>query len=140
MSVLLDTGDNPTHRTKILKKATRYLEQHHNCKTLFACSDKTRTRFSYKIQDPNGNKFYLVARSTPAYKGLVSIQDWLIKRADREKNMIIMYMDNQFLLLDPKQILKQSIGTNERYGELMNNFPASLGLPMRFWSVELNQP
>ena len=129
MSHLIDTGDNPTHREKILKKVVKTLEQKHNCETLLAVPDTTKRRHAYKLRQRDTNVvFYLVARSTPPYHDfIVSIQKSLVERAWREGHSILMFVDGEMLAFVPAHILSFNFGTNKRYDVSMLNFDVKLG-------------
>lgn len=129
MSHLIDTGDNPTHREKILKKVVKTLEQKHNCKTLLAVDDSTKRRYAFKLWQRDENiVFYLVARSTEPHHGfIVSVQKSLVERAKREGHPIIMYVAKELLGFVPEELLNINYGTNKRYGVSMLNFDVKLG-------------
>lgn len=133
-----DTGDNPNRGTDALHQAVADLVKLGHAPILaipdLATERKGKPRtFAYKMKDPYGNYYYLVARSTDWYEmggeEYFGSQLWLVKKVREVDNPFVIATPDGFFVFDPTVMMVTMEGTNLRDGVEMGNFPRKTGLP-----------
>lgn len=107
--------------------------------TLKSYADRTSKIFAYKLKDPQGFFFILVARSTKLFaKEHFGTQTWIVREARDQHIPIVLAVcpdrePRKYYAFNPEIMLEFMKGENDRLGEKMGNFSVKDGLP---WDVE----
>lgn len=122
------SGDNPDRGESVLEYALRDLVSVGYVPRL-PIADSTNRKFAYLINDPKGNAFYIVARSTDLFNGSwFGSQLWFIKQAQEKDRPIALWVKGRYYLFDSTRLLNGMKGTNQRGPETFGNFNALDGV------------
>jgi len=118
----------------LLEKVVKTLIHQHHYKVINRFKDAVGV-FGYLMKDAYGNRFYLIAKGSRLFRGLVSCQAFLPHRARDEKTAIILAWKNpedtqetvDYFLFDPEQIIESNEGMNVRRDVQFINWKLDLG-------------
>lgn len=123
-----DTGDNPAEGD-LLTRTIQFMKDQ-GCRLIRTISDvKTYAAF---MNSPDGLDFYLVAKGSKVWKGIVSTQLALLYRAAPQPDPLILALWDgpikqgpKLYLFNPQRVMDDSDAgdVNVRFGVEMLNFP-----------------
>ena len=128
----LETGDAEPITKGLLEDVVKTLVHKHGYFVVTSLKDAVGT-FAFKMRDQYGGRFYLIAKGSKLFKGLVSCQAFIPNRARDEKAALILAWMNPdseelaFYIFDPVQILEHNEGINIHRGVQFINWQLSLG-------------